>query len=159
MNCGCRWKWRMLSNCLNWKIYCDDHSSLSSTTAVQKWIISYILHILSYIICNSFCIIVWRIIIIKASLWMTKLQLRVKQKSIISNAANKKTELWKTFRLTSFQKPQLQVFQSSSCLSIRPSFCICFVNSTLFSSFEQLFLCLVTHPTVWILIHFVTQLL
>ena len=23
------------SNCLNWKIYCDDHSSLSSTTAVQ----------------------------------------------------------------------------------------------------------------------------
>ena len=35
----------LLSNCLNWKIYCDDHSSLSSTTAVQKWIISYILHI------------------------------------------------------------------------------------------------------------------
>ena len=29
------------SNCLNWKIYCDDHSSLSSTTAVPKWIISY----------------------------------------------------------------------------------------------------------------------
>ena len=24
------------SNCLNWKIYCDDYSSLSSTTAVQK---------------------------------------------------------------------------------------------------------------------------
>ena len=23
------------SNCFNWKIYCDDHSSLSSTTAVQ----------------------------------------------------------------------------------------------------------------------------
>ena len=35
----------LLFNCLNWKIYCDDHSSLSSTTAVQKWIISYILHI------------------------------------------------------------------------------------------------------------------
>ena len=37
----------LLSNCLNWKIYCDDHSSLSSTTAVQTWIIiiSYILHI------------------------------------------------------------------------------------------------------------------
>ena len=29
------------SNCLNWKIYCDDHISLSSTTAVQIWIISY----------------------------------------------------------------------------------------------------------------------
>ena len=25
----------LLSNCLNWKIYCDDHTSLSSTTAVQ----------------------------------------------------------------------------------------------------------------------------
>ena len=25
----------LLSNCLNWKIYCDDHSSLSSTTTVQ----------------------------------------------------------------------------------------------------------------------------
>jgi len=25
----------LLSNCLNWKIYCDDHSLLSSTTAVQ----------------------------------------------------------------------------------------------------------------------------
>jgi len=36
----------LLSNCLNWKIYCDDHSSLSSTTAVQIWIISYILHII-----------------------------------------------------------------------------------------------------------------
>ena len=29
------------SNCLNWKIYCDDHSSLWSTTAVQIWIISH----------------------------------------------------------------------------------------------------------------------
>ena len=27
---------RLLSNCLNWKIYCDEHTSLSSTTAVQK---------------------------------------------------------------------------------------------------------------------------
>ena len=34
----------LLSNCLNWKIYCDDYSSLSSTTAVQKSIISFILH-------------------------------------------------------------------------------------------------------------------
>ena len=25
----------LLSNCLNWKIYCDDHTSLSSTAAVQ----------------------------------------------------------------------------------------------------------------------------
>ena len=25
----------LLSSCLNWKIYCDDHSSLWSTTAVQ----------------------------------------------------------------------------------------------------------------------------
>ena len=28
--CSCKF-----SNCLNWKTYCDDHSSLSSTTAVQ----------------------------------------------------------------------------------------------------------------------------
>ena len=26
----------LLSNCLNWKIYCDYHPSLSSITAVQK---------------------------------------------------------------------------------------------------------------------------
>ena len=26
---------RLLSNCLNWKIYCNDHSSHSSITAVQ----------------------------------------------------------------------------------------------------------------------------
>ena len=37
----------LLSNCLNWKIYCNDHSSLSSTTAVHIWIISYILNIIS----------------------------------------------------------------------------------------------------------------
>ena len=29
------------------KIYCDDHTSLPSTTAVQIWIISYILHVIS----------------------------------------------------------------------------------------------------------------
>ena len=33
----------LLSNCLNWKIHCDDRSSLSSTTADQIWIISYTL--------------------------------------------------------------------------------------------------------------------
>ena len=33
----------LLSNCLNWKIYCDDHSSLSSTTAVQNELF-HILH-------------------------------------------------------------------------------------------------------------------
>ena len=37
----------LISNCLNWKIHSDDHSSLSSTTAVQIWIISYILHVIS----------------------------------------------------------------------------------------------------------------
>ena len=37
----------LLSNCLNWKIYCDDQSSLSSITVVQIWIISYKLHIIS----------------------------------------------------------------------------------------------------------------
>ena len=36
----------LLSNCLNWKINCDDHSSLKSTTAVHILIISYILHVI-----------------------------------------------------------------------------------------------------------------
>ena len=27
----------LLSNCLNWKLYCDDHSSLCSITAVQMY--------------------------------------------------------------------------------------------------------------------------
>ena len=37
----------LLANCFNWKVNRDGHSSLSSTTAVQIWIISYILHIIS----------------------------------------------------------------------------------------------------------------
>ena len=40
----------LISNCLNWKIYCDDHSSLSSTTAVHIWIISFLLHAIDIII-------------------------------------------------------------------------------------------------------------
>ena len=54
--CGCRWKWRVII-VVNFPIsgfffpmqafsfHCDDHSSLSSTTTVQIWIISYKLHI------------------------------------------------------------------------------------------------------------------
>ena len=42
----------LLSSCLNWKIYCDDHTSLSSTTAVQIWIISYIFH-RTVIVCET----------------------------------------------------------------------------------------------------------
>ena len=33
----------LLSNCLNWKIYCNDHSSLLSTTAVLIWIAWFVL--------------------------------------------------------------------------------------------------------------------
>ena len=33
-----------ISNCINWKIHCDDHFSLSSISAVHIWIISYTLH-------------------------------------------------------------------------------------------------------------------
>ena len=36
-----------LSNCLNWKINWDYHSSFSFTAAVQIWIISYVLHFIS----------------------------------------------------------------------------------------------------------------
>ena len=38
---------RLLSSCLNWKIHCDDHSSLSSITAIQ---IYELFHIYTYII-------------------------------------------------------------------------------------------------------------
>ena len=37
----------LLPNWLYWKIYCDDHSSLSSTTAVHIWITSYIHYIIA----------------------------------------------------------------------------------------------------------------
>ena len=37
----------LLSSCLNWKINCHDHSSLSSTTAVHIRIISCIHHIIN----------------------------------------------------------------------------------------------------------------
>ena len=37
----------LLSNCLNWKIHCDDHSSLLSITAVQNELF-HILHINIY---------------------------------------------------------------------------------------------------------------
>ena len=40
----------LLSNCLNWKIHCDDHSSLLCTTAVLIWITSYILHIIKLVV-------------------------------------------------------------------------------------------------------------
>ena len=36
----------LLSNCLNWKIHCDDHSSLSSITAVQK--MNYFIYFTSF---------------------------------------------------------------------------------------------------------------
>ena len=43
----------VLSSCLNWKINCDDHSSLTSTTAVYIWIISYILHFMYVVACET----------------------------------------------------------------------------------------------------------
>ena len=36
----------LLSNCLNCEINCDDHSSLSSISAIQIWITSYMLHVI-----------------------------------------------------------------------------------------------------------------
>ena len=49
----------LLSSSLKWKIYCNDHSSLSSTTAVQKWQkkwqkkneLFHILHIIDHVSC------------------------------------------------------------------------------------------------------------
>jgi len=40
------------SNCFNWKIYCDDHSSLSSTTAVQYEFHTYLTRIIKLSILN-----------------------------------------------------------------------------------------------------------
>ena len=37
--------WLLLSNCLSWKIYCDNHSSLSSTTAVNTFEFLYFLSV------------------------------------------------------------------------------------------------------------------
>ena len=48
--------WKLFWANLNWKINCDDHSSLSSTTTVQIWIISrfsYTLHILAACVNNT----------------------------------------------------------------------------------------------------------
>ena len=68
----------LLSNSLNWKINCDDHSSLSSTTAVHIWIISYKLHIkieieikidLLYIVTNTLSIYKQLDIIMLNLLW------------------------------------------------------------------------------------------
>ena len=64
-----------------------------------------------------------------------------------------KNELWKTVKLTSFQKAQLNLFQSSSSLSIRSSFCICCVtyNHLLFMFWAVIF---VFHSVWWWLLLF-----
>ena len=41
------------SNCLNWKIYCDDHSSLSSTTTVR--FLLDVLPIINGHLCGQIC--------------------------------------------------------------------------------------------------------
>ena len=41
----------LLSNCLNWKIHCDDHSSLSSITAVQNELF-HLFHISVFVVIN-----------------------------------------------------------------------------------------------------------
>ena len=43
----------LLSDCLNWKIYCDDHSLLSSTTAVHIYEL-FRFYILYYFVCTYF---------------------------------------------------------------------------------------------------------
>ena len=75
--------------------------------------------------------------------------------SIISIATNHKNELWKTVRLTSFQKPKLQSVLIFLNLSIRASFCI--PSSNFFHFNVSLNSVAVT--LVWILINYVTQLL
>ena len=49
----------LLSSCLNWKIHCEDHSSLSSINAVQNiwiyFIYTYIINSISPILQGNFC--------------------------------------------------------------------------------------------------------
>ena len=71
---------------------------------------------------------------------------------IFLNVSKNKNELWKTFKPTSIQKPQLTSFQSSSSLSIPASLCIIGLSGYFHCS-------IVAVPTLWILINFVTQLL
>ena len=61
--------------------------------------------------------------------------------SIISNITNNKNELWKTFRWTSFQKPQLQSVSISFKFVYACLLLYFYVIYTLFSCFERLFLC------------------
>ena len=66
----------LLSNCLNWKIYCDDQTSLSSHTAVQIWIISYIFHIIYSIL--PFVLEEWMasLVCLAAVIWVVTLPSR-----------------------------------------------------------------------------------
>ena len=79
-------------------------------------------------------------------------QTNVPPKHNIKHNKNK-NELWKTVKLTSFQKAQLNLFQSSSSLSIRSSFCICCVtyNHLLFMFWAVIF---VFHSVWWWLLLF-----
>ena len=65
---------------------------------------------------------------------------------------NDKNELWKPLRLTRFQNHHCEPFQSSLSLSIRVSFCICFVTCVyqFVSFFEKLRICILfaTHNTI-----------
>ena len=56
LNCGCRWKWRMI---MTVKLF--SNSSLSSTTVVRIWIVSRILHISSLLDIRKKLLQFWRL--------------------------------------------------------------------------------------------------
>ena len=68
-------------------------------------------------------------------------------KHYIKRYKQQKCEVWKTIR-------QCNPFRSSSRFSIRASFCICCAIYTIFSCFEQLFLCFCQFGGSWHFLNF-----
>ena len=100
--------------------------------------------------------------------WQNHSRLCVKQiclPSTTSNVTNDKTKLWKTVRLTSFQKPKLQSV-SISLKYVHPCFLLyllCY-SYLLLTSWEVIFsfkvsLHSLAVPTVWTVTNLVTQFL
>ena len=91
-----------------------------------------LVHFVNNANCGSFLATELEKLIVNGKI-MASSQTNIPPKHNIKHNKNK-NELWKTVRLTSFQKAQLNLFQSSSSLSICSSFCICCVTYNHFLS-------------------------
>ena len=97
----------LLSNCLNWKIYCDDHISLSSTTVVQIWIISYKLHNVYPISAFIACIKKFSFVLGSPRTYLSRNQCK------ITWLSNYRCPIW-TFSNRPFQSSLVPLFQNES---------------------------------------------